>query len=222
MDFEELEGMAAGIERELELRSGFFAELVRETDWSFVIKTHALIEAAVSHLLTMSLSTSHLSAELRRPFDRLPLSDPRAGKVAFAEAMGLLKPGQVRFIRAFSELRNAWVHHVHNVNAQFADHMAGIGDKRRHQLLRELTAWVSDQEARAEFHAEAEENPKRLLWFGTLSILLSIERQLGTSRAERLRTEQLLSLADTMLQAEPKLDPDFNEDPDENLDREEP
>ena len=39
-------------EKELNLPNGFFLNLlIKEDDWSFIIKLHALVEAAVSHLL---------------------------------------------------------------------------------------------------------------------------------------------------------------------------
>jgi hypothetical protein len=41
----------AELERAVGVREGFFHRLVDEDDWSFVIKLHALFEAACAHLL---------------------------------------------------------------------------------------------------------------------------------------------------------------------------
>ena len=50
-----------------------------ENDWSFVIKLHALVEAAVAHLLTEQLSRPELS-DL---FAHLDISNKTTGKAAF-------------------------------------------------------------------------------------------------------------------------------------------
>lgn len=39
------------LESKIGVKSGFFASLLEEDDWSFVIKLHALFEAACTHLL---------------------------------------------------------------------------------------------------------------------------------------------------------------------------
>jgi hypothetical protein len=45
------------IERDLGLPIGFLVTLKEEDDWSFIIKLHALFEAAYSHLLSQTLAT---------------------------------------------------------------------------------------------------------------------------------------------------------------------
>ena len=52
MSSEELEAAIRAVDVQYGLGSGFLLHLYTEDDWSFVIKTHALIEAAVSQLLT--------------------------------------------------------------------------------------------------------------------------------------------------------------------------
>ena len=51
------------LESELGLESGFFDSLDSEdeSDWSFVIKAHALAEAAASHLLTKQFQKPELA-----------------------------------------------------------------------------------------------------------------------------------------------------------------
>lgn len=41
--------------KELGLPEGFYAELLGEDDWSFIIKLHALMEAAVTGLIVAAL-----------------------------------------------------------------------------------------------------------------------------------------------------------------------
>ena len=56
------------LEKTLGMPPGFLSRLVEEDDWSFVIKSHALIESALSYLLR-SL-TDHRAADI---YDSLPL-----------------------------------------------------------------------------------------------------------------------------------------------------
>ena len=73
------------LEQKLGLESGFFESLdgENESDWSFIIKAHALIEAAISHLLTEHLRRP----ELGDIFSRLDMSNKSTGKAAFVNAL---------------------------------------------------------------------------------------------------------------------------------------
>ena len=77
------------LEAKLGIKPGFFKSLDDddENDWSFVIKLHALVEAAVSHLLTEQLHRSELSGL----FARLEISNETTGKAAFVKALALLE-----------------------------------------------------------------------------------------------------------------------------------
>ncbi len=82
-----------------------------------MIKSHAFLEAALTHLLA-----DHLGKEDLLPvFAYLETSNVRTGKLAFVKAFDLLDKGARRFIHTLSELRNDLVHEVSNVNFNFAD-----------------------------------------------------------------------------------------------------
>ena len=51
---------AKSLERELSLKEDFLIKLKDEDDWSFIIKLHTFIEAAVSHLLSKALGHDKL------------------------------------------------------------------------------------------------------------------------------------------------------------------
>lgn len=91
------------LEAQLGLPSGFLEGLRTEDDWSFIIKIHALIEAAVSHLLCTALGNDRLIDV----FSCLDLSDKRRGKMAFAGALSLLGKSDRRFV---SSLQNSVTH----------------------------------------------------------------------------------------------------------------
>jgi hypothetical protein len=122
----------ADIENQLGLPTGFLLSLyTHEDDWSFVIKSHAFLEAALTHLLA-----EHLGKEDLLPvFAYLETSNVRTGKLAFVKAFDLLDKGARRFIHTLSELRNDLVHEVSNVNFNFATYVSSLSDKERKEFI---------------------------------------------------------------------------------------
>jgi hypothetical protein len=98
------------LESKLGVPQNFFRSLNDVDDWSFVIKLHALFEAACTHLLLFHFK----EPELTDVFSRLELSNKTTGKIAFLGKIGLLGKENRRFISTLSELRNSLVHDVRN------------------------------------------------------------------------------------------------------------
>ena len=98
------------LQEKIGLRSGFFSALYDEDDWSFVIKLHALLEAACTHLLMFHFR----EPELNDVISRLELSGRTVGKTVFLGKLGLLGKEYRRFVAALSELRNDLVHDIRN------------------------------------------------------------------------------------------------------------
>jgi hypothetical protein len=116
----------AEIENQLGLPTGFLRGLYdHEGDWSFVIKAHAFLEAALTHLLA-----DHLGKEDLLPvFAYLETSNVRTGKLAFVKAFDLQDKGARRFIHTLSELRNDLVHEVSNIGFNFTSYVSSLSDK---------------------------------------------------------------------------------------------
>lgn len=156
-----------GVERDLGLPKGFIARLQEEDDWSFVIKLHALVEAATSHLLSQVVD-----ARLDDVFSFLELSNKRTGKLAFIGALDLLSKPIRRYISALSELRNLLVHNVRNVGFQFDGYIASLNKEQRRNFLESFGASLKDPEV-------ALTQPKIALWVGGCNCLavLGIEAE---------------------------------------------
>jgi len=112
------------LEAELGVTPAFFNGLLKEDDWSFVIKLHSLIEAAATHLLVEVLD----KPEARDVISFLELSNSRTGKIAFLDSMDLLDSNSRRFIQTLSEVRNKLVHNVANVNLSLEQFVANLPD----------------------------------------------------------------------------------------------
>jgi hypothetical protein len=165
---EDLENAIRAVDVQYNLGGGFLVDLYQEDDWSFVIKGHALIEAAVSQLLTQHVGDTRLSGV----FERLDLSNTQTGRLAFVKALDLLSENERRFVAGFSQLRNRLVHIVHNVCFRFADDLVAMDTNQRTAFL----DWVTYRHPRGEslsLRAEAQNSTKHILWNSTLFFVLS-------------------------------------------------
>jgi hypothetical protein len=113
-----IEAAAAKIENELGLPTNFLWNLRHDDDWSVIIKLHALIETAVTHLLVRYFGHD----ELEDVFSNMELGNVRAGKVVFLSKLNCLEESQRGFIRSLSKLRNHLVHDIRNVRFSLTEH----------------------------------------------------------------------------------------------------
>jgi hypothetical protein len=145
--------------------AGFFERLMYEDDWSFLIKLHALVEAASTTLLVEALSRP----ELRDQLARLPLSDAECGKLALMKSLGIVSAPYRGFIRKLSELRNQAVHNVRHTNLSFRTLVSEIPKAKRAALAETLGVGVraTSQERLRVF----EENPKGTIWISALCLI---------------------------------------------------
>jgi hypothetical protein len=109
------------LEVELGLPAGFYEKLSGEDDWSFIIKVHSLIEAAVNYSLTAALGDPRLEGVIAS----LSMGG-KTGKVAFMRALGLAETIHVRVIDGLSSLRNTFVHKIANVQMTLEEYIGGL------------------------------------------------------------------------------------------------
>lgn len=137
---------ASEFERRIGIRLGFFNELLREDDWSFVIKLRAFLEACLTHAICSCLGRP----ELEEVIARLDTSNNQSGKLAFAKKLGLLNKPQRRYVAALSDLRNGIVHDARAVDFRFDDHMSKLTEEQRYQFCVSLSLdemFAADSEA---------------------------------------------------------------------------
>jgi hypothetical protein len=99
------------LEQELGLPSGFYMDLLREDDWSFVIKLNALFEAASAHVLMARLNSPTIEEEI----SQLDFAEKRYGKVQLLRKLGAIEAHQATTLYELATLRNLLVHNVKNV-----------------------------------------------------------------------------------------------------------
>jgi len=155
------------LESNLGLKQGFFESLDsdKENDWSFVIKAHALIEAAITRLLTESMKRPEL-ADL---FSRIDTSNKTTGKAAFVKALGLLDEEERRFVSAFSELRNRLVHDVRNVNFDLLEYVESLSGKEREIFIKNFN--IISTEVTNDLRKLFLFDPRQAIWYSTMAFL---------------------------------------------------
>lgn len=204
------------LEADLGLPNGFFTKLLDEDDWSFIIKLHALIEASVTHLLVKHFN----EPTLETVFSFLELSNLRTGKLAFASSTGLIDTDIKRFIQKLSEMRNAFVHDVTNVNIQIKDFLDNIKeDDRKGYRKGFLFGYKEGQKIQVRIGEDAYDAkallqlfnissfdlvPKLSIWFGSLICLSRIYNHvlLAELRVQKQTlNEHLVKLLENVIQS---------------------
>jgi hypothetical protein len=186
----------AKLEKTLKLPDGFCERLRDEDDWSFVIKLHALIEAAVTHLLVIKLGHETLMPI----FARLGLGQAQTGKLAFAHRLELLDSRERGFVRWLSEVRNQVVHDVRNVAFDLAEHVKRLDANQKKKFLKVVIdppdgASPLDDKA---FGAIAQ-LAKPMVWRTGLFVVAVIQLQAENARlkteGERIEFERLKEIS---------------------------
>jgi hypothetical protein len=160
----------------LGIRSGLLTELMTDgDDWSFVIKSHAVIEGAVTHLIVATIR----QPQVHDVFARLELSNEATGKLAVAKKLDLLPKPHRRFIRALSELRNQLAHDVRNVDFSFSSYLAQMDAGQRKTFDTAFGGIFSESEgAKSDPHDAKRHlfwkwaaNPRFLVWASTFIVI---------------------------------------------------
>ena len=128
----------------------FVDALIHESDWSLVIKLHAVFEAVLAELVVQELK----SDKLKDVVAHLDFNNIKSGKVAFARALGLLESREAAFLRGLSEMRNRLVHDVRNVGFDLVKAVAAMTVSERKKFRSEFGASLCSTESGAEKYGE--------------------------------------------------------------------
>ena len=165
----------------------FFKQIYDEDDWSFIIKLHALIEAACNHLILYHLQEPKLS----KIITRLELSSQVIGKIAFLKSLDLLSKYYRRFIVALSELRNSLVHDVRNSTFSIQEMIGNYAPKELKNFAESFAPWektlielnkkdgalkgtIATELTVDKLIKRTKENPKFHIWLGAHNLLVAL------------------------------------------------
>ena len=194
----ELEETIKRLESALGLEDGFFDKLKSDDDWSFVIKTHALIETACTNLLSAYFSEN----DFKEIFSWLEMSNKKAGKIAFLKAAGLMISEEVKFVTKLSELRNRLIHNVHGINFSFSDYVSNLDKQQRKSFSNSFgyAYLVSDKNKKlvVDDPEKVLKNPKIAIWNGVKIILGLVKLQVETKNLSRDAEKSKLKIFELM------------------------
>lgn len=176
----------ATIEQLLEsvgISPSFLDDLWDDSDWSFVIKIHALFEAVLGSLIARRLG-SEASADV---IGNLDFNNTKSGKVAFARALGLLDKEHVTFLRGLSELRNQLVHKVHNVTFTFESYISSLDTSGLNKFKTEFGYAVCGlDDGERQYAVLLPKNPKAIVLAAAYKCLLNLQFQITDGAKETL------------------------------------
>lgn len=198
----------SALEAEIGVPSGFLERLGTEgDDWSFVIKVHALAEAAVTHLLTAALGDE----DSRDRFASLPMGS-RRGRLALAAQHRLMDDGRVTFFRALGRIRNWFVHDVRSVGLRIEDFAQSLDADERIEFWRDLMRGhtiepviVENNERKVPTEEFVASNPRFTVWISAMSALSLLYRTKTSDPATR---EKLFTFLSTLTQLRQPITPD--------------
>jgi hypothetical protein len=164
---------------------------IKEDDWSFVIKSHALVEFLVTDMVVNSLKNDRITQVV----SRLELGDKDAGKVALARAIGCLDSTHVRFIQRLSELRNRLVHDARHASFTFSQFVESLDKNQRRAFADSLGCLLNSQVRSGEGMVTRTEfvlrNPKTVIQSSTLILFAESIRTKVQRRGDELRQQIL-------------------------------
>ena len=146
-----------------------------DDDWTFVIKTHALIEAALNQLIVDALKHD----SLHEIVSWMDTGDRRKGKLAFVKALDLLPSSARQFITIMSNLRNDSLHEIKNLNFTFTAWINGLSKEAKENFAaslafstKEVVGWHKEEMSRQQF---AIRYPRDAITLSVLTILTRVE-----------------------------------------------
>lgn len=180
------------LSRKLGLPERFFADLDKEDDWSFIVKLHSFVEAAVTQILVYHFQ----EPKLIETFSRLELSNAITGKVAFCRKAGLIGKEYARFIVSLSELRNQFVHNVSFCVKKISELTENFDKSQWRKFVLDFSpsnaillrlgsnpAFAHGKPDLDKLMERAKSNPRLHIWFGAYSLLSHLADMKGFSEA---------------------------------------
>lgn len=183
-----LEEAVHALEVQLSLRKGFLQGLLQESDWSFILKAHALVEAAISHLLVKAT----VREDLRQVFSKLELGNASTGKIAFMTAMDLLGKEERRLVRKFSELRNLVVHDVTKVEFDLKAHVSSLDSNQLKSFVQAFGYFSGNEDLEHQGGHLAlrdfiQAQPKFSIWYSVMLLMGMIYLEANVTDIEALQ-----------------------------------
>lgn len=156
------------LECDLGLPKGFVVSLLKENDWSFVIKLHALMESTLNQLIGEIIEPKSLISFVAK----LDVSGSPRSKVRLLECAGELEPeinvidpNEIKVIREISKIRNRLVHNVEYIEFDLRTYVKGLNQNETKEFVANTFGISYDaNKIPANERDEALADPKTHIW----------------------------------------------------------
>ncbi len=156
----------------------FLDQLLTESDWSLIIKLHAVFEAVLASLIVRRLGTPQ-TAEV---VSHLDFNNTKSGKVALARALGLIESCDAAFLRGLSELRNRLVHNIRNVAFTFSEHIATLTPSELKKFKSEFGFAICQlDDGESKYVKILKNHPRTIVYLAAHGCLLNMQFHLSTN-----------------------------------------
>ncbi|MGH8095022.1 MAG: hypothetical protein ACREIF_16375 [Chthoniobacterales bacterium] len=159
-------------------------------DWSFVIKMHAFVEAALNHLLITRLN----NATLEPIIPKLEIN-ARMGKLTLIKAYDLLPQNACIFIEVLSSLRNKATHDVRHLTIELGKYVSGLDPKQLTQWKTGMTCWNLVQPTRYD-RENTVRYPRHAIFSCTTWIMANALVKSQTRKSRKQLEEQILKVGE--------------------------
>jgi hypothetical protein len=159
------------IEKRLKLPKGFYHKLLKDDDWSFVIKLNAIFEALCTHVLVARLDAETLSNEL----SELTYADSKFGKLLMLRKLGALEVNQYKSLIELARIRNLVVHRIENIAFTLKQYLK-LKDSNEKKSFCNIFGYNAKEIIKignrsVQRNSFIIENPKIAIWLNALDIL---------------------------------------------------
>lgn len=122
------------VEEKLKIPKNTLKSIFLDNDWSFIIKCHALIEAALNQAIVAVLGFNKLEDVI----SKIDTSNSSTGKVTIAKNIGLLNTDKANSIKIISEIRNNLVHNIKNIDFDIGAYYKNLDKNQQRTLIDKL------------------------------------------------------------------------------------
>jgi len=193
-------------ESKIDLAEGFYYKLLEDDDWSFTIKLHSLIEAAISFALSESIKIAFSkyhpdgNINLLKVFTLLETSNKNTGKLAFLKGLDIPYSKYRGFILHLSQMRNKMIHNISNVSMTIKEYYGSLEtDKEdfRDKMTFTIDGEVDFKDKKLNKNQLFELNPKVAIWYNSLECILELYSLVKTFELENKRESLKEKISDT-------------------------
>lgn len=125
------------LEGDLGIPKGFVEALVKEDDWSFIVKTHALVEAVLTQLLVVAINCNAVEDNIA--------TLPMRTKLDFAEKLELIDGRERACIQSLLSLRNKLAHNISYVQFDLKKFITSLEPGKRRELALTFFPYRGDE-----------------------------------------------------------------------------